>query len=105
MGKISFWVVFFSLISTIAHAGMDQGDVTKIQKKLSENKSFYESGNLESQGQALFIKVASDFGYTIDFKTKICILTYTMGTSYSVTSVDCQKIKSGYPLIAPLINW
>ena len=85
-----------------AMGAMDERNIAKLAKWLKTGKGFRYTGSIPSdQRQLLIIKLGYGLKYLSDFKTRLCYLW----DDRPVEKFDCDIIKKGYPLVAPLIYW
>jgi len=76
--------------------------VQALAQKAREGQSFDE-GRLYPPGgiQIAGFEVEPGVQYIIDLRARLCYFR----ARQSVTLVPCKSVKSGYPLLAPLITW
>ena len=95
-------LVIFGWSLSPAMGAMDEKNIAKLAEMLKTGKGFRYTGSIPSdQRQLLIIKLGYGLKYLIDFKTRLCYIW----NDYPVEKIECDIIKKGYPLVAPLITW
>ncbi len=91
------------VLSFAVHAGdLTKEDVNDVVKKISAGKMVDINQTYPpEQTQVVWISMPS-FQYMIDVRAKMCFI-HAFGTS--IAPVSCKALKTGYPLIAPIIDW
>ena len=96
-------VVQLLLLSFAAFADdLTKDEVNDIVMRMKSGKAIDIHTTYPAEStQVLWISMPS-FQYMIDIRAKLCFVQH-FGTS--IAPVPCKSLKSGYPLLAPIMNW
>ncbi len=93
----------FLFLSFTAYANeLTKDEVNDIVKRIKTGSTVdIHTTYPPEQTQVIWISMPS-FQYLIDIRAKLCFIHH-FGTS--IATVPCKSLKSGYPLLAPIIDW